>query len=151
LDLWAGHLVLNGDFVDRGTDVTQVLWLIYKLDQQAEAKGGKVHYILGNHEIMMLQGNVSYANFKYIQAAKAISGKTYWDESMLALHSKDAELGKWLRHRNVVERIGKTLFVHAGLNVRHINAGLDIPTLNKIARDNYGKPYSKNFRSKKRN
>jgi hypothetical protein len=30
-----GHLLLNGDFVDRGENVTQVLWLIYKLEQEA--------------------------------------------------------------------------------------------------------------------
>ena len=28
-----GHLVLVGDFVDRGNNVTQVLWLIYKLEE----------------------------------------------------------------------------------------------------------------------
>lgn len=144
-----GHLVLNGDFVDRGTDVTQVLWLIYKLDQQAENIGGKVHYILGNHEIMMLQGNVSYANFKYIQAAKEISGNRSWDGAMQTLYNEHSVLGKWLRTKNVVERIGTTLFVHAGLNIGHIDAGLDIPTLNQIASKNYGKPYNANFNSKK--
>lgn len=144
-----GHLVLNGDFVDRGTDVTQILWLIYRLDQQAEATGGKVHFILGNHEIMMLQGNVSYANFKYIQAAKEITGNKYWDGAMLTLYSENTELGKWLRTKNIIEQIGNTLFVHAGLSIRHIDAGLDISTLNKIARDNYGKPYTKDFKSKK--
>ena len=46
-----GHLVLVGDFVDRGWSVTQVLWLIYKLEQEAEKKGGYVHFIIGNHEL----------------------------------------------------------------------------------------------------
>jgi hypothetical protein len=55
-----GHLLLNGDFVDRGKNVTQVLWLIYKLENQADKQGGKVHYILGNHEIMNFQGNANY-------------------------------------------------------------------------------------------
>lgn len=142
-----GHLVLNGDFVDRGADVTQVLWLIYRLEQQAEAKGGKVHYILGNHEVMMLQGNASYANFKYIQAAKQISGKENWDEAIRTLYSERSELGRWLRKKNIIERIGKTLFVHAGMNIKHVNAGIDIETLNKIARENYGRPYDKNFKS----
>ena len=128
------HLVLNGNFVDKGTDVKQVLWLIYKLDQQAEAKGRKVHYILGNHEIMMLKGNVSYANFKYIQASKEISGGKYWDEAMQSLYNKITELGKWLRTKKVVERIGTTLFVHSGLNAHHNKAGLNILTLNQIAR-----------------
>ena len=45
-----GHLVLVGDFVDRGNQVTQVLWLIYKLEYQAKEQGGQVHFILANHE-----------------------------------------------------------------------------------------------------
>ena len=52
-----GQLVLNGDMVDRGEYVTQVLWLIYKLEQEASAAGGHVHFILGNHEAMNLEGN----------------------------------------------------------------------------------------------
>ena len=45
----AGHLVFNGDVFDKGPGVTESLWLIYKLEQQAEAAGGMVHYLLGNH------------------------------------------------------------------------------------------------------
>ncbi len=36
-----GHLVLNGDFVDRSYFTTQVLWFIYKLEQDAEKKRWK--------------------------------------------------------------------------------------------------------------
>ena len=140
-----GHLVLNGDFVDRGNQVTQVLWLIYKLEQQAETARGKVHYILGNHEIMMLQGNVSYANFKYIEAAKRISGVKFWDQATRSLYAENTELGTWLRSKNIVERIGENLFVHAGMNIRHVNENLDIKKLNQIAKANYGKPYTNNF------
>jgi len=41
-----GHLVLLGDMTDRGPSTTQVLWLIYQLEQAARAQGGTVHYIL---------------------------------------------------------------------------------------------------------
>jgi len=61
-----GHLVLVGDFVDRGQHVTQVLWLIYKLEQEAEKHHGKVHFILGNHEVMNFRGNWSYNDKKVI-------------------------------------------------------------------------------------
>lgn len=61
-----GHLVLLGDFVDRGASTTQVLWLIYKLEQAALAQGGRMHFILGNHEIKNLQGN--------FQAAQEVPG-----------------------------------------------------------------------------
>lgn len=68
-----GHLVLNGDFIDRGDQVTQVLWLIYSLEEQAKQQGGKVHYILGNHEVMNMYGDVSYNDFKYMEVARRIS------------------------------------------------------------------------------
>lgn len=35
-----GHLVLVGDFVDRGYSTTQVLWFIFKLEQEAKKQGG---------------------------------------------------------------------------------------------------------------
>lgn len=135
-----GHLVLNGDFVDRGKQVLPVLWLIYNLEQQAEAAGGKVHFILGNHEIMMMQGNVSYAHAKYIEASKQISRKTYWNEAMRYLYAENTELGKWLRTKNVIEKIGSSIFVHAGLNIEHVHAGLTINKFNKIAGAHYGIP-----------
>jgi hypothetical protein len=144
-----GHLVLNGDFVDRGRQVTQVLWLIYKLDHQAKQSGGKVHYILGNHEIMMLQGNVSYANSKYIEAAKRISRNTNWRGAMRYLYSSNSELGKWLRTKNIIEKIGSTIFVHGGLNMQHVNEKISIEEFNNIARLHYGANYSNQFNSLK--
>ena len=64
----SGHLVLNGDFFDRGTSVNQVLWLIYGLEKKAEKHGGKVHFINGNHEIMNLYGYTGYTDMRYIEA-----------------------------------------------------------------------------------
>lgn len=134
-----GHLVLNGDFFDRGENVTEVLWLIYMLEDKAEKQGGKVHFINGNHEIMNLYGSTSDADRKYIEVAKQISNKNNWDEAMKFLYSEKSELGKWLRTKNVIEKIGKYIFVHAGLNKNHVEASLNIPEINKIARKNYGK------------
>ncbi len=47
-----GHLVIVGDCFDRGDQVIECLWLIYMLEEMALNDGGKVHFILGNHEIM---------------------------------------------------------------------------------------------------
>src|SRR5690606_8325150 len=92
-----GHLVLNGDFFDRGSEVTQLLWFIYHLEDQAIQNGGKVHFILGNHEIMNLYGNASDNDFKYIEVARKISGKPHWNEAVSYLYSENSVLGKWLR------------------------------------------------------
>ncbi|MCR5889201.1 metallophosphoesterase [Hymenobacter sp. J193] len=134
----AGHLVLNGDFMDRGNEVTQVLWLLYKLEGQADQAGGKVHFILGNHEVMNLYGDVSHAQRKYIGAAQRISGQQRWDKAGQALYSTRSEMGRWLRSKNVIEKIGPYLFVHAGLKPRLLTDSLTIPELNRIARKYYG-------------
>lgn len=133
-----GHLVLNGDFVDRGNQVTQVLWLIYHLEDQALQHGGKVHFILGNHEIMNLYGDVSYNDFKYIEAAKRVSKQNGWEMGLKYLYSEKSELGKWLRSKNVIEKIGRNIFVHGGLNQMHAEGKYSIHEMNTISRKYYG-------------
>lgn len=133
-----GSLVLNGDFMDRGSEVVQVLWFIYHLENQAAEDGGKVHFILGNHEILNLYGNGSDNDFKYIEIAKQISGKSNWSEAVRYLYSQDSELGKWLRSKNIIEKIGAIIFVHGGLNKKHIEQNFSINELNSIARKYIG-------------
>jgi hypothetical protein len=133
-----GHVVFNGDFVDRGREVSQVLWLVYALEEKAQRHGGKVHFVLGNHEIMNMQGNASYAERKYTAVAQAISGLQRWDEATRRLYGADTEIGKWLRTKNVAEKIGPYVFVHGGLNREQVAAGLSIADLNRIARQHYG-------------
>lgn len=133
-----GHLVLNGDFFDRGREVLQVLWLIYSLESQAISHEGKVHYILGNHEIMNLYGDVSYNDFKYLEIAKRISKQNDWDKGLRYLYSEKSELGKWLRSKNIVEKIGDNIFVHGGLNTFHSRGKYTINELNNISRKYYG-------------
>ena len=81
------HLVLIGDFVDRGTMVTEVLWLIYSLEEKAKAAGGYVHYILGNHEIMNMSNDLRYVQDRYIRNAALMS------RSYMQLFGPDAEIG----------------------------------------------------------
>lgn len=134
-----GHLVLNGDFVDRGNNVVPVLWLIYKLEKQAESQGGKVHYILGNHEIMNFQGKWSYNDRRYIKASQTISKENDWDKAVRLMYSDETELGKWLRSKNVMEKIGNYIFVHAGLSPEILKYKVSVSDINRIARDNWDK------------
>ena len=134
-----GHLLLNGDFVDRGKNVIQVLWLIYKLENQADKQGGKVHYILGNHEIMNFQGNANYNKKKYKRIAQLISKNDSITVATKFMYSDKTELGKWLRSKNVIEKIGNYLFVHAGISPEILKYSVSISDINRIARDNWDK------------
>jgi len=62
---WTGgetHLVIVGDVLDRGPESRLALDLIRKLEGQARATGGRVHLVLGNHEIMNLTGDLRYVS-----------------------------------------------------------------------------------------
>lgn len=54
---WAGGtttLVQNGDLLDRGTEIRQILDLVMRLEREAPEQGGEVIALLGNHEVMNL-------------------------------------------------------------------------------------------------
>jgi calcineurin-like phosphoesterase family protein len=126
-----GHLVICGDLFDRGSEVVQELWLLYKLEDDAKAAGGYVHTLLGNHDIMNLSGDTRYVLPFYFADAQAMS-KKYTD-----LYTKQTELGRWLRTKNIVERIGNYLCLHAGISP-FINAqGLSVQSINDISRPWY--------------
>jgi hypothetical protein len=128
-----GDLVLLGDFFDRGLNVTECLWLLYKLDGEAEAAGGKLHFILGNHEIINLQGNTQYVRRKYLENVRLMHEEyKYWFDH-------NSELGRWLRTKNAVEKIGDYVFCHGGFSPDLMRARLSLADINRIARQNLGK------------
>ncbi|CAL2076868.1 metallophosphoesterase [Tenacibaculum sp. 190524A02b] len=130
-----GHLVLVGDFVDRGFSVTQTLWFIYKLEQEAERLGGKVHLILGNHELKNLQGNYKSAAYKYKATAAIL------EKQQLDFYNSKSLLGKWLLSKNTVEMVNGYLFVHGGIHPDIVNYSVDLNTINKLIRSKYHLTY----------
>lgn len=62
---WSGgetHLVITGDLLDRGPDSRHVVDLIMRLEREAARAGGRVHQLLGNHEVMNLIGDLRYVS-----------------------------------------------------------------------------------------
>ena len=127
---WAfgkGHLVVVGDMLDRGGQVTEVLWLLRSLEAQARAAGGAVHVLLGNHETMVLKGDLRYVNPKYLALPLPPP----------ALYGPDTELGRWLRSRPVLLRLGEVLFVHGGPSAEFAAAHGDLAAVNAAARQEW--------------
>ncbi len=131
-----GHLVLVGDFVDRGYFTTQVLWFIYKLEQEAEKHRGHVHYIIGNHELKMMHGNYGSTDPKYYEVA-SILGKQQID-----LYSTNSVIGNWLKSKNALELINGNLFVHGGIHPDLGDSRLSIEEINQLIRLNYYTSYN---------
>ncbi|MEM7415313.1 MAG: metallophosphoesterase [Gemmatimonadota bacterium] len=62
---WIGgetHLVSLGDLLDRGPASRQAMDLLMRLEGQAVEAGGRVHVILGNHEELVLTGDLRYVS-----------------------------------------------------------------------------------------
>lgn len=129
-----GQLVLLGDMMDKGKNVTQCLWLIYHLESQARSSGGSVHFILGNHDTMNLTLDVRYVHEKYLALAQKVSridnpSLAYWH-----LMKHNNVLLQWLKGKNCIEQIGDLLFVHGGISREILEEELSIKDLNDICR-----------------
>ncbi len=58
---WAAgtaHLVQTGDIMDRGPDARRIFDLLIRLEKEAAEAGGRVHVLIGNHEMLNLSGLV---------------------------------------------------------------------------------------------
>ncbi|QYJ79716.1 metallophosphoesterase [Shewanella acanthi] len=129
---WAfgdGHMVMTGDMFDRGHQVNEVLWFLYELDKQAEAAGGKLHLLMGNHEQMVFRGDVRYVNDRYQTSANLLN------RSYDALYNKGTEIGRWLRTKNTLVKINNLLFMHGGISPEWLERKLDISTANQLFRE----------------
>lgn len=127
-----GHLVIIGDVFDRGNHVTELLWLLYKLEDQAKVQGGMVHMLIGNHEMMVLQNDLRYAEEKYLKFERLLKQQT--NLNYVDLFRENTELGRWLRSKNVVERIGDTLFTHGGMSIKMPEHKLSLDKINATIR-----------------
>jgi hypothetical protein len=120
-----GHLVVVGDVMDRGAQVTETLWLLRSLEAQAALQGGGVHMVMGNHEAMVLKGDHRYVNPKYVEVSKGLL------PGLNVLYGVDSELGRWLRRRPAAVRIGRTLFLHGGISPRLLAEAPSLEAVNE--------------------
>jgi len=123
-----GHLVFVGDIFDRGNKVTETLWFIYRLEQEAEKAGGQVHITFGNHELMVLNKDNRYIARKY----KTLCHNLGLDYD--ALFHPNSVLGEWLRSKNSMTKINDVLFVHGGISQKQVESGNSPEQVNRLMR-----------------
>lgn len=125
-----GHLVIVGDLFDKGPMVHESAWLIYNLELEASEDSGAVHFILGNHEVKALRGDLKYVTSNYFRLAEVLS------ITIPELYYKDTFWGRWLRSKNVMTKIGSILFVHGGIHPKIVEYQYSISEINSIMREN---------------
>ena len=134
---WRGdrtHLVSVGDLLGRGDYGRQVMDLMMRLQEEADAAGGAVHVVLGNHEVMNLVGDLRYvSDGDYAQfGAETRRGLPAGYHARRAAFAPDGEYGRWLLGLPVAIIVNDSLFLHGGISARL--EGLSLATLNDAAR-----------------
>lgn len=121
-----GHLVIVGDNMDRGDKVLDILWFLFKLEKEAIKEGGQVHTLVGNHETMVLSGDIRYIHKKYYYTAGVLKAQ-YKD-----LWRKGSVLGDWIANQPILTSINKHLFVHGGVSPDILKLNYSIEKINEI-------------------
>lgn len=110
---WSGgtsHLAFLGDLVDRGPDVRRTLWFVYRLQGQAARAGGRVHTLLGNHEIMVLTGD-----HRYVAPKERLMARLYGTSYANMYHPERSVLGRWIASWPAALRMDRVLLAHGGI------------------------------------
>ena len=120
-----GRLVVLGDVFDRGANQLEILWLLYELEAQARKAGGGVQLVLGNHELMVMLGDLRYMNPKYAKTAAALGVPSY-----SLLFDAGSVLGQWLRTRPAMLKVNDMLFLHGGISSALVERKLSLVEIN---------------------
>lgn len=154
---WMGEeatLVIVGDILDRGPKSRAAMDLLIRLEGEADSAGGRVQVLIGNHEAMILTGDMRYVSgpeyaafaadedpddrarwFNHYvenQGAGADDLRGEFDRdfppgyfAMRRAFRPDGQYGKWLLQKDVMAVINGTAFVHGGLSPDIAALGLD--------------------------
>jgi len=154
---WKGGttvFVQTGDLPDRGPDSRKVMDLLMELEKQARKAGGRVHALLGNHEVMNMLGDLRYVTPEEFASYKSFDAEQLrenvfaanadparredpayrsawmadkplgWVELMQAF-GKQGKYGRWLRQHDTVVKVGTTLFLHGGISPKYATLPTD--------------------------
>ena len=154
---WVGgesYLVIVGDLLDRGPRSRDAMDLLMRIEGEAEAAGGKVQVLIGNHESMNMIGDLRYVSkseyaafadeetreqrnrwyrpwSRRVAVAQSSQRQRFDDQfpagyfALREAFSPDGIYGKWLLQKNVVAVVNRTAFVHGGLPPEVADLGLD--------------------------
>ena len=165
---WAGgntHLVSVGDLIDRGPGSRDVVELLMKLDGQADTAGGAVHMTLGNHEVMVMTGDLRYVSTeefaafaddetpaerdqlyaqyrKYNPGGDDAGARAAFDASfppgfigLRKAYSLQGKLGAWLIQQPFVVKVNDKAYMHGGIAA--VAAGMSVQELNEQLQEEF--------------
>lgn len=122
---WSGgktHFVQTGDIPDRGPDTRRIFDLLMQLEQEAAQAGGRVIPLLGNHEVMNMDGDLRYvtreemASYADLSSTPDPAGLPTGSVGHAIAFSREGRYGRWLRSHAAVVKVNDALFLHGGIS-----------------------------------
>lgn len=136
-DRWAGGglvVVQVGDQIDRGDQDKEIIELFDRLRAEAKAAGGMVMALVGNHEAINVSLRFDYVTPAGLRQFENLPGLRLDDPRLATLPAAAKPRGaafmaggpyaKKLAERDAVAIVGDTLFVHGGVEPKHVKYGL---------------------------
>ena len=141
--------------MDRGLGDGPLMDLLRRLEEESIAAGGRVHVLLGNHEVMNLFRDLRYVNpagYRHFAPEerkadrkgalgkfRALQGGDWRPDSFRTFHKKfpsgffarlnsfnpDGEYGGWLLQLPAIVKINGIAYLHGGLNEKFAALGVD--------------------------
>jgi len=136
-DAWAGgrdRLWVLGDLFDRGPDGVGVLDLVIRLQGEADAAGGGVELLLGNHEVLAI--GMKWYGAEPVPGLPSRSFAASWQRNGGLVTDQDRLTDhhiSWLLARPSVMRIGDWLALHSD-TLRYLEWGDDVDQVNASVR-----------------
>jgi hypothetical protein len=133
---WIGKaltVVQTGDQVDRGDQDREVLDELEKLESEAQAGGGALYVLNGNHELMNASFDFryvthkSFASFSDFASRAGAAAQRLPDEERgrAAAFAPGSPYALKLSKHLTVAVVGDSLFAHGGVLPAHVDYGLD--------------------------
>jgi len=118
---WIGGntiLIQTGDITDKGPSSREVVRILSTLQHEARAAGGDVIGVLGNHEVLNLDGHW-----------RGVDARDLGEFKDKAARIRDLQpsgtMGKWIHQSPMVVLRSETIFVHGGVSAKMAEAGID--------------------------
>jgi hypothetical protein len=123
--------VQTGDEIDRADEDRDVLDLFERLIGEAQAAGGRVIALNGNHEIMNVQGDFRYVTPAAADAFRGVSPRSPLARSVVppfvdraAAFLPGGAYAEKLSRRDLVVVVGDSVFAHGGVLPDHVSYGI---------------------------
>jgi len=132
------RVVQLGDVVDRGSDSIRLMKALLKLQKDAYAAGGRLEMLIGNHELLYLAGDFTYASENEMRTLGK-GNLTLGQNLYRKLFAAEGALGKTFLERPVAVVMGqgrcRSLFVHGGFQAPFLQNSSSLDIVNQKVSD----------------